>query len=227
LGVVAATLPIVEPRDSLVQGGPPPALNLGQLLGRLGVTNALIGLGVGLLGPLLTYWFYRRYGVGAAEVGVLYTVVNLAAAVPYLGSSALTRRLGTIRTVAITRFGSAVTLFVMAAMPSFALAGLLYTLRMMLNSLGMPARQSYVMGVSEHRYRSRVSAFGNLPSQVTATIVPALAGSVMGSFIDAPILGSAFFIGMNALAYYVFFRKAPPPEEQTEAAAGAASHRST
>jgi MFS family permease len=218
LGMAATTLPIREARPGSAPQGPPPALSLHQLLGRLGLTNALNGLAMGFMGPLLTYWLYRRYGVGSAEIGVLYTVINLGAALPYLLSAHLARRLGAVRTVALTRFAGAVLLAAMPFMPDFTLAGALYTLRMMLNSLGLPARQSYVMGVSDERYRSRVSAFSSLPSQATAMISPAIGGALMDTFLDVPVFGAAFFMAANAVTYYLSFRNAPPPEERAQAA---------
>ena len=47
------------------------------------VTAATNGLEIGMLGPLLVYWFYRRYGIDAAEIGNLCSVLNLVAAAPY------------------------------------------------------------------------------------------------------------------------------------------------
>ncbi|RIV16993.1 MFS transporter, partial [Alicyclobacillaceae bacterium I2511] len=185
-----------------------------QLLSRLGLTNALNGLGFGFLGPLLTYWFYRRYGVGPAALGVMYTVVNLATALPYLWSSKLTSRLGAVRTVTVTRAISVLALFLTAFMPNFIWAGAMFTLRMMFNSLGMPARQSFVMGVSDSRYRSRMAAFSSLPSQLTAMVSPVIGGALMSVVLDIPIFGASFFMATNLVAYYFAFRHTHPPEER-------------
>ncbi len=192
----------------------PPPINVRQLTQRLGLTNALNGLGFGFLGPLLTYWFYRRYGAGPAELGVLYTIINLSTAVPYLLASWVSHRFGAVRAVTYTRIISIACLAVMPFMPTFWLAGLGYLLRMVFNSMGMPARQSYAMGVSNPRYRSRVAAFSNLPSQLTAMLSPAIGGSEMESFLDFPVYGAVFFMGLNVIAYYFAFRHIVPPEEQ-------------
>jgi MFS family permease len=210
--MVLATLPIREPERTRAYG-PPPPLNVRQLVGRLGLTNALNGLGFGFLGPLLTYWFYRRFGVGPAEIGVLYTVVNLAAAFPYLASSRLAARLGAVRTVVVTRAVGLLLMVAMAFVGNFWAAGLLYMARMAFNSLGMPARQSFAMGVADERYRSRVAAFSTLPSQMTSAISPAIAGSLMDQFLDVPIVGATLFMGLNVVAYWLLFRHVRPPEE--------------
>ncbi len=160
LAAVAVSIPIREIRLSeSPQTGAPPALPVRTLLGRLGFTNALNGFGIGFLGPLLTYWFYRRFGVGAAEIALMYTIVNLITALPYLGAAGLARRLGQVRSVVLTRSVGSIVLMVMPLMPSFFWAGAVYALRMGLNSLSLPARQSFTMGVAQDRYRSRVAAF--------------------------------------------------------------------
>ncbi|MCL8207762.1 MAG: MFS transporter [Actinomycetia bacterium] len=212
LGTLAVTLPIREPlphpsQDAASDRGVMP---FGQLVGRLGLTNALNGFGFGFLGPLLSYWFYRRFGVGADAIGGLYTVVNLAAALPYLTAARLARRLGEVRTVVWTRGVSVLVLGLLPLLPSFWWAGLAYTVRMGLNSLGMPARQSFTMRVADERYRSRVAAFGSLPSQATSMLSPGIGGALMEISVNLPLFAAAFFMLANVVAYaWAFGRVAP------------------
>jgi MFS family permease len=193
----------------------PGGLSTKQLIGRLGLTNLLNGFGFGFLAGLLTYWFHVRYGVGPGEIGILYTVANLAAALPYLGAARITRRLGgAVLTVTITRAVSVGLLVALAVMPSFWLAALMFTLRTVVFSLGLPARQSYIMGVADESRRGTVAAMGSLPSQLSATVSPVIGGVLMESLLAAPLFAAAFFIAANTVAYYFAFRHAPPPEEQ-------------
>jgi MFS family permease len=201
----------------------PGTLSTRQLVGRLGLTNALNGLGFGFLGPLLTYWFHVRFGAGPTELAALYTVVNLVSALPYLGSAILARRLGAVRTVVWTRTVSVLLLLAMAAVPTFALAGLLFGLRMAVNSLSIPARQSFAMGVADERRRGTVAALGSLPSMVTASISPIVGGALMEELLATPLLGAALFMGANTIAYYLAFRRTIPPEERKPLAAPAPS----
>jgi MFS family permease len=220
VGMVLATVPLreVRPQPEEAAGGRAP-LSTGQLLRRLAVTNGLNGLGVGFLGPLLTYWFHVRFGVGPARIGVLYTVVNLVTALPYLGAARLAARLGAVRAVTATRALSVALLPVMAAMPTFPLAGVAFALRMAANSLSLPTRQSYVMGVAEERHRGLVAALGSLPSQVTQSISPIVGGWAMQFDVDAPLYGAALFMAANLVAFYLAFRHTPPPEEARPAEA--------
>ena len=217
VGIVLVSLPLreVPPPAGPEPEAPPSALSTRQLIGRLGITNALNGMGFGFLGPLLTYWFHVRYGVGSAELGVLYAIVNLASALPYLGAARLTRRFGSVHTVVVTRAFSVVVLALMAVVPTFLVASILLALRTGLNSLGIPARQSYTMGVAEERRRGTVAALGSLPSMVTSSISPVVGGALMGAFLDTPIVGATLFMGVNTVAYYLAFRNTRPPEERT------------
>ena len=223
--VAAASVPLREHRlrrvrrDAAASGTAattssyPAGLTTRQLIGRLGITNALNGFGFGFLGPLLTYWFHVRFGAGPAEVGVLYTVVNLVSALPFLGAHRLTRRLGAVRTVVVTRGASVLMLLFMAFMPDFLLAALLLNLRTICNSLGLPARQSYAMGAADDRRRGTVAALSTLPSMLTSSVSPAVGGALMGVFVDVPVLGAVVFMAANTVTYYLAFRHAPLPGE--------------
>ena len=158
----------------------PAGLTTRQLTGRLGITNALNGFGFGFLGPLLTYWFHVRFGAGPAEVGVLYTVVNLVSALPFLGAHRLTRRLGAVRTVVVTRGASVLMLLFMAFMPDFLLAALLRNLRTICTSLGLPARQSYAMGAADDRRRGTVAALSTHALHAHSSVSPAVGGGPHG-----------------------------------------------
>jgi len=192
----------------------PAGLSTRQLVGRLGLTNALNGFGFGFLGPLLTYWFHVRFGAGPAEIGALYTVVNLVSAAPYLGSHHLAGRFGAVTTVVVTRTASIVVLGAMALMPTFLLAGLFLNLRTVANSLGMPARQSYAMGAADERRRGTVAALSTLPSMLTSSASPVVGGALMGTLVDVPIIGAVVFMSANVVTYYLAFRHAPLPGER-------------
>jgi MFS family permease len=200
------------------QPGGSPTLRTGQLVGRLALANSLNGFGFGFLGPLLTYWFHVRFGVSAGQLGILYTVINLATALPYLGAAHLARRVGAVMAVTVTRAVTVGLLVVMAWAPDFIWAGIIYGLRMALNSLGLPARQSYVMGVAQEGRRGMVAALGSLPSQVTSGISPAIGGALMSVLEDAPLFGAAAFMGANVIVYWLAFHKILPPEERARSA---------
>ncbi len=187
-----------------------------SILIRLWITNSVNGFAVGFFGPFITYWFYRRYGAGPAEVAALYTIINFAAMLINLISARIAARLGLVRAIVISRALQAFLIIPMVAMPFFWLAGLVYLLRMMVQRLGLPLRQSYVMGVVPQEERGRVGALSILPSQATSALSPTLAGFLFDHVaLSLPFDIGAILQGLNTLLFLLFFRKIAPPEEQT------------
>jgi MFS family permease len=101
----------------------------------------------------------------------------------------------------------------MVLAPTFIVAAVLLGLRTVCSNLGMPARQAYTMGVADERRRGAVAAFSSLPAQATSSISPVIAGALMKVFVDIPVVGAAFFMAANTIAYYLAFRNVPLPGE--------------
>ncbi|MGH9115873.1 MAG: MFS transporter, partial [Acidimicrobiales bacterium] len=185
-----------------------------SLLHRLWVTSALNGTAIGMFGPFVSYWFYRRYGVGAGTIGELYAVINAFTAVSNLSAAGFGRRWGVVRASTAFRVVQSVLIVPMVLAPSFSLAGAIYLLRMVAQRVSMPLRQSYMMGMADPAERARVAALARLPAQATSAGTPALAGELFDHVsLAAPFLVGGAFQLANALVYYAFFRGRPPQEE--------------
>jgi len=182
---------------------------------RLWITNSINGFAVGFFGPFITYWFFRRYGAGPVEVGLLFSIVNLVAMVGNLEAAGIAARLGLVRAITVTRTLQAILIVPMVLAPTFWLAGAVYMLRMLVQRIGLPLRQSYVLGVVPSEERGTIAALSNLPSQLTSSASPTLAGYLFDHVALAlPFEIGAFFQAFNTLLFFLFFRHLPPPEEQ-------------
>jgi MFS family permease len=194
------------------------------LLARLWATNTVNGLAVGMFGPFVTYWFFRRYGVGPGQIGLLFGVINAATALSTLSAAGFARRWGLVRTVAVVRVLQGVLLVPMILAPSFVLAGGFYLLRMLIQRIGLPLRQSYVLAMADPEERAAVGALSNLPSQATNAIAPIFAGYLFDEVsLSLPFLLAAVLQVVNAGLYWGFFRNMPPEEEVAAANPGAAT----
>jgi MFS family permease len=188
-----------------------------RLVVRFMVTNATNGLAIGMLGPFVVYWFYRRFGVSSGELAEVFFVMNLVTSVPYLMAGRIALMFGTVRSVVITRTIGTVLLFVVVLMPTFLWAALIYGIRAVFNVLSIPVRQSYLMGVIDPSERSSASGFASFPSQVTSAVGPYLAGYFMEHVsLALPLEFAAVMQGLNAALYWMFFRNVYPPEEQAQ-----------
>jgi MFS family permease len=189
-----------------------------SVLLRLLITNSMNGLAVGFFGPFITYWFYRRYGAGPEMIGLLYSIINLVAMFGNLGAARFAARLGLVRAITISRTLQAILIIPMVLAPSFWLAGGIYLLRMLAQRVGLPLRQSYVLGVVRSEERGTVGALSTVPSQVTSAASPSLAGYLFDHVaLSLPFEIGAILQGINTLIFYLFFRNIQPPEEQGKA----------
>jgi predicted MFS family arabinose efflux permease len=191
------------------------------LLYRLWVTNTLNGMAIGMFGPFVTYWLYRRFGAGAAEVGVLYAVINAATMASSLSAAGLARRWGLVRTVGVVRTAQAVLIVPMVLAPSFAFAGGIYFVRMIVQRIGLPLRQSYAIGLAHPDERASVTALSNVPSQLAMSVSPLLTGYLFEAVsLSLPFEVAALLQFANATSFWALFRGHPPEEERAVAAAG-------
>ena len=190
------------------------------LLYRLWLTNGLNGFAIGMFGPFISYWFFRRFGASAGEIGTLFAVVNALTAASTLTAAGLARRWGLVATVTIVRNAQALLLVPMVLMPSFETAGAVYLLRMVVQRIGLPLRQSYVLAMADPSERASVLALSNLPSQLSMAVSPLFAGYLFDEVsLALPFDIAAVFQAANAMLFWVFFRHAPPEEERPPAGA--------
>lgn len=198
--------------------------NSWRIIARFMIANVFQGLGIGMLGPFIVYWFYRAFGVGSGELASLFFIINLAVAVPYLLAGRVAQIMGSVKTVALTRLLGVFLLLAMVTMPSFHLAALLYTLWMIVFTLAVPIAQSYLMGVIDRAERASAAGLTSFPWQAASSAGPYITGDLMQHVgIALPFELSALLGAVSAALYWIFFRNVLPPEEHETGADGAAA----
>jgi MFS family permease len=186
------------------------------LVWRFAFTNATNGLAVGFLGPMLVLWFHLRYHAPADQIGTVYMIIGFCTIVSYSFVARTVKAIGgAVRTVVSLRLLSCVLLAVLPFMPTLWLAGLVFLVRVLVNSMTVPVRQSYVMGIVLPHERSRVASITNVPSQFASMVGPSIAGFMLHSiWIGAMLEAASLLQLLNAGLYWGFFRKTHPPEER-------------
>lgn len=216
--------PAAQEDDSATAGRrrprlPPLPTRSRWLLYRLWVTNTLNGMAIGMFGPFITYWLYRRYGVGPAEIGTLFAVINVVTMASTLSAASLARRWGLVRTVTVVRSAQALLLIPMVLAPTFVLAGAVYLVRMTVQRIGLPLRQSYAVALADPKERASVAALSNVPSQLAMSATPLLTGYLFDEVsLSLPFEIAAGLQFMNATTFWIFFRHHPPEEEEPKVA---------
>ncbi|WP_291511233.1 MFS transporter [Acidithiobacillus sp.] len=177
------------------------------LLGFAGV-NSLNGLGIGMVGPLMAYWFHLRFGVGPASIGAGMSLAFLSAATLSLLGIRLVDRFGMIDTVVGMRLLGLGLLLAIPWMPSFWLAMACYIFRAALNQGSIGSRQALFLGLVDARHRGLAATVNSLSIQTPRAIGP----SIAGLFFEAGLLSWPFWLaaalqGAYLVLFQRFFRK--------------------
>lgn len=180
-------------------------------LWRLSTTNAVNGMGMGMVGPFLSYWLARRYGASPGTIGLLFAMVNAGTLASTLAAAGIARRLGTIRAIVGVRAIGGLLMIPMVLAPTFWLAGAVFFVRMLAQRVGLPLRQSFTQDVAHPDERASVAALSTLPAQGTMAGSQVLAGYLFDEVgLAAPFELAAVFQLANAVLYGVLFGWAKP-----------------
>jgi len=189
---------------------------------RLASLFALDSLGGGFLSDaLVSYWFFRRFGIAENKLALLFFTVHVLNALSHLGAAWLARRIGLIKTMVFTHLPSSVFLIAAAFMPSPRWAVVLFLLRESLVEMDVPTRQSYVAAVVRPQERTFAAGVTNLTRSSAWAAASSVAGLLMQRVaFSAPLwLGGGLKIIYDGLLWRAFRHVKPPEENQSQAPA--------
>ena len=180
---------------------------------------ALLGmvdnLGAGLVGPLISYWFFRRFGVELKALGFMFFLSYFFAALSFLAAPVLARHMGVVKTMALSHgLASLIYLFLPLA-PSFSIAAAMTVVRSFLAYMDNPLRSSFIMGIVRPEDRGSAAGITTLSRHVPVAVSPTLSAYLMQSFsLNVPIFIGGFLQLFHDCVFYLLFCDVKPPEEE-------------
>lgn len=169
-----------------------------------------------VLQSLAAYWFYLRFGVNPATLGIIFFWANILSGISALLASRLAARFGLVRTMVATHLPSNVLLLLVPLMPNLRLAVLVLLARFSISQMDVPTRQSYTMAVVSPEERSAAAGITGVARTTGAAISPMFVGLL---FARPALISVPFFIAgtlkiIYDLLLYREFISLPPPEER-------------
>ncbi|HVC02719.1 MAG TPA: MFS transporter [Steroidobacteraceae bacterium] len=169
-------------------------------LRRLALSNAINGSANGIIGPLMAYWFARRFGEPAAMIGPAMALGFVLAALGSILSRGLISRFGAVASVVRMRIVGLAALFAMPFAPLFGEAVSLYALRAAFNHGTLGARQTVAADLTRPERRGLAASVQTLSAQI-----PRAAGPVLGGWlIHSGRFATPFFIATALQALYLY-----------------------
>ncbi len=183
-----------------------------KMLAGLVFLNSFNGLAVGFTGPLISYWFAIKFGVGPASIAPMMALTFFITGISSLITGKLSQKTGIVKIVVRARFLGLILLVLLPFIPFFWLASLAYLLRSALNRGSVGARQALTVGLVRDQRRGLATSLNALSMQLPQSFGPTIAGFLFntGQLVAPFILGAACQ-GVYLLLYGKFFRKHNEP----------------
>jgi MFS family permease len=189
----------------------------GRVVLRLSALFALDAFAGGfVIQGFIAYWFWLRFGVDPAALGLLLAAANLLAGISALAAGRLAVRFGLVRTMVFTHLPSNVLLMLVPLMPTLPLAGVVLLARFAISQMDVPTRQSYTMAIVAPDERSAAAGVTGIARSLGVAASPLFAGPMLvgGAMVAAPFFVAGGLKIVYDLLLYRGFRAVRPPEER-------------
>lgn len=163
----------------------------------LAFANFLQGTGLGLTGPLVSYWFALRFGIGPRHIAPLIATGFLLAAVSSHLTGPLSRRYGLMRVIVALRLGALALLFIFPFSPTLTAAIGIFLLRNTLNRATNGPRSAITASLVRNQRLGLAGTVSSVSRQIPRSVGPVVAGALFDSgMLVAPfVIGAAFQAG--------------------------------
>ena len=183
-----------------------------KMLRGLVFLNSFNGLAIGLTGPLISYWFAIRFGVGPASIAPIMAVTFFITGFSSVLTGKVSEKIGIVKSVVWARFFGLILLIALPLIPFFWLASLIYLLRSALNRGSVGARQALTVGLVRDERRGFATSLNAMSMQLPQSVGPSIAGFLFSSGqLELPFYVGAFFQGIYLVLYGRFFRNQNKP----------------
>ena len=193
----------VKPKTS--RQGILPRKSLG-IIAKFSTANMMIGLGAGLIIPLIPTWFYLRFNETDVFSGPLIAISNIAMGLAAVASPSIARRIGLVRGIATTQILSTLFLFAMPFTSNATVAAPLYVVRAMLMNMSSPLSDTFLMNMIAEDERATASSFNVVIWRLPNAASTVIGGSLLnGGDLSLPFyLCTALYVSSIALFYSLF-----------------------
>jgi MFS family permease len=197
---------VVAPRSRHADTAPALRRSENRLLAKLVFANSLHGLGIGLVGPLIAYWFAIKFARGLTDIGPGLALGFLTGALGSVIAGALARRHGIMRTVVWINGLGIVLMAALPFAPLFWIAMALYIVRGTTNRGTNGVRQALAAGLTRVERRGLGSSLQNISFQLPRAIGPVVGGALFhAGHLTLPFLLAALFELGYVCAFARFF----------------------
>jgi MFS family permease len=180
-------------------------------LRQLAIVNLLRGAGIGLIGPMTSYWFAVRFNVGPEHIAPMVAAGFLIAAVSSQISTSLGMKYGMMNIVVRLRLVSLLLIAAMPLSPNVTVATAFYLVLTTMDRSSNGPRAAITANLVRNKRRGLAGTVAAVCQRITRSLGPTAAGFLFDSgMLAAPFLAAASFQGAFLYLYQRWFRDKDP-----------------
>jgi predicted MFS family arabinose efflux permease len=188
-----------------------------RMLSGLVILNSFNGFAVGFTGPLISYWFAIRFGVGPASIAPIMAAAFFVTGISSVLTGRLSDKIGLVKSVVWARSFGLLLLILLPVIPIYWLASLIYILRSAFNRGSVGARQALTVGLVRDERRGLATSLNAVSMQLPQSVGPSIAGLLFkAGQLELPFFIGALFQGVYLVMYGLFFRNQNRPDTGEE-----------
>jgi len=188
-----------------------PRKSLGVIM-KFSIANLLIGLGAGLIIPLIPGWFLLRFHVTDVFSGPLISSSNFIMGVTAVGAPRLARRVGLVNGIVMTQAMATVFLLAIPFCPTVSVAAVVYVIRAVLMNMASPLSDTFLMNMVAEDERATASSFNavlwTLPNAGSSVVGGAL---LNGGQLSLPFYFCGILYVTSIVLFYGIFQNSLRP----------------
>lgn len=174
--------------------------------------NSFNGLAIGLTGPLISYWFATKFGVGPASIAPIMAATFFITGFASLFTGKISQRAGIVTSIVWARSIGLILLVLLPLSPYFWMASTLFILRSALNRGSIGNRQALTVGLVRDKRRGFATSLNAVSSQLPQSFGPSISGFLFNlGEPQIPFFAGAILQGIYLVLYQRFFKDQNKP----------------
>ena len=186
-----------------------------RIIRRMALVYSLCGIGWGISLPYFNVYFDVALKASASQIGLIFSISQLAMVVGYFLVPMLTERMGKVRLASSVQILSIPFLLVFVFTSSIIVAAFGYVVRNVLMNMANPAFNSFKLEIVSPEERSMMNSVTWMACYTFVGLGTYAGGIIMaGGHNTMPFLIAGIFYGLMAIAYYLYFWKIERGKDQ-------------